>query len=465
MEGSRARSPASTTSAGRSIGTSKRSASSSGEPLDFEKEVAPWLGEDAGIFLTEYDGDDFNGTGIAVEVTDTGEAQDFIDERVQETLDGKPEDASYEGVDYKVDSGDGSAIGVVGNFVVYGSTEDVFKEAVDASDGESLADVGAYTSIASASPEGSFADAYVDIGGLIEESGSNVDPQTRQFFEAAGYELDEATALLSLVPGSDSLEVDLASKLGDAEELVVAPPAEKLLGSMPADSLAALAGADFGQRLGKAIDGIDESGIPGQVPPGQLKNALKKAGIDLDKITSNLGDAAVFATGSSRDTLGGAAVIETKNSNEATNTVSNIGLLLRANGTPGVTAVTGKASGFSVRNSDLGKKPLVVAAEGERIAVGYGLAETISGLASGSGATLSDQPAYKEAVAALGGTPISGFADGPAALRLAEGLVPGDEQEKLAELKPYLAKIAYLAIGADTEGDLAKARLVVGLAE
>ena len=293
-------------------------------------------------------------------------------------------------------------------------------------DGESLADVGAYTSIASASPQGSFADAYVDIGGLIEESGSNVDPQTRQFFEAAGYELDEATALLSLVPGSDSLEVDLASKLGDAEELVVAPPAEKLLGSMPADSLAALAGADFGQRLGKAIDGIDESGIQGQVPPGQLKNALKKAGIDLDKITSNLGDAAVFATGSSRDTLGGAAVIETKNSNEATNTVSNIGLLLRANGTPGVTAVTGKASGFSVRNSDLGKKPLVVAAEGERIAVGYGLAETISGLASGSGATLSDQPAYKEAVAALGGTPISGFADGPAALRLAEGLVPGD---------------------------------------
>ena len=66
-------------------------------------------------------------------------------------------------------------------------------------------------------------------------------------------------------------------------------------------------------------------------------------------------------------------MLTTENAKEATNTVANIGLLLRATGTPGVTAISGKASGFSVRSAELGAKPLVVAAEGERIAISYGL--------------------------------------------------------------------------------------------
>ena len=48
-------------------------------------------------------------------------------------------------------------------------------------------------------------------------------------------------------------------------------------------------------------------------------------------------------------------MLTTKGSKEATNTVSNIGLLLRASGTPGITAIGGKASGFSIRGSDLGR--------------------------------------------------------------------------------------------------------------
>src|SRR6476619_3988692 len=77
----------------------EQSALSSDEPLDFEKEVQPWLGESAGVFLTEFDGNDFEGGGFAIEVTDTGEAQDFIDER-SESEEPKAKDESYEGVDY-----------------------------------------------------------------------------------------------------------------------------------------------------------------------------------------------------------------------------------------------------------------------------------------------------------------------------------------------------------------------------
>ncbi len=83
-------------------------------------------------------------------------------------------------------------------------------------------------------------------------------------------------------------------------------------------------------------------------------------------------------------------------------------------------------------------------------------------MATGSSDTLADSPAYKEAVAALGSTPISGFVDGPAALHLASALVPpGEEGFQMA--KPYLTKIDYVAIGAGTSGDLATAKLIAGI--
>jgi hypothetical protein len=436
----------------------------SDEPLDFDKEVQPWLGEKAGIFLTEYDGGDFEGVGFAIETTETGEAQDFIDKRV-ESGSGEFEDESYEGVDYKFDSSDETSLGIVGNFIVATKDKATFEAAVDASDGESLAEVDNYTSIAPSSPESSLANVFVDVGGLIESAGSEVDPDALKLFEATGVDVENSSALLSLVPGSDNLEIDVAAKLGGkAEESVPTEDAAALLGSMPANSIAAVAAGDLGASASEAIDTIDEEGIPGQVPPNQLKSTMKKAGIDIDKIAGNLGDAAVFVEGRTRATLGGALVIEAKDPTEAKNTVANIGTLIRANGTPGVTAVGGEASGFSVHSDGLGQKPLVVAAKGERIAVGYGLPATVAGLDSESGATLAKTKAYNEALNSLGSTPITGFAAGAPALRLAEGLLTdSDEKEELEELAPYLSKVPFLAIGSETKGDVVQAKLILGV--
>ncbi|HEX8689967.1 MAG TPA: hypothetical protein VF729_06975, partial [Solirubrobacterales bacterium] len=111
---------------------------------------------------------------------------------------------------------------------------------------------------------------------------------------------------------------------------------------------------------------------------------------------------------------------------------------------------------------DLGDKPLVVAAEEGRLAIGYGLPGTLAGLAAGSGRTLSDTAAYKAAVSALGDTPIGGFADGPAALRLADSMIsPSDED--FEEAKRYLRSIEFLALGSVGDGDLATAKLIIGL--
>ena len=111
-------------------------------------------------------------------------------------------------------------------------------------------------------------------------------------------------------------------------------------------------------------------------------------------------------------------MLDTDNADQAKATVANIGLLLRSTGTPGITKVTEGATGFSIRSPDLGRQPVVVVAKGSRIAIGYGLASTLSSFQEAN-KTLADSTPYKEALGALGDTPIVIYVDGPSALNLA----------------------------------------------
>jgi hypothetical protein len=44
----------------------ENSASEDDEEFDYEKEVEPWLGEEGGLFLQEYEDEDFEGYGAAI---------------------------------------------------------------------------------------------------------------------------------------------------------------------------------------------------------------------------------------------------------------------------------------------------------------------------------------------------------------------------------------------------------------
>jgi hypothetical protein len=438
------------------VSKAEEAANSSGKPLDFEKEIQPWLGEQAGMYLEGYDGNEFHGYGIAIEATDSGAAEEFVEDHSKSEGGEKYEEGSYEGVDYVLNKHEETVIGVFGGFLVVAENLKSFKAMVTASKGESLADAANYGEATTEAPESSLANVYVDIGGLIEESGGAIDPEAKNFLDSIGIQAEEATALASVIPGSDQIEIDVSSTLSGEN-----PPsgdASELLGELPSGSVAAIATANFGDRFAKSIDQLDAHGIPGQIAPHELKKTMKAAGIDLEKIAATIGNFGVFAEGTSESNLGGAAIFEVKSASEAKNTVANIGLLLRAAKTPGVTAISGKYAGFSVHNSDLGSKPLVVATAGQRVAVAYGLPALAKAFASG--ATLSGDATYKEAVKVLGSTPISGFVDGPAAVHLASSLVPADKKSGFNEAKPYLGKIDFIAIGSGSAGDKSTAKLI-----
>ena len=440
------------------VGEIEASASEDGEEFDYEKEVEPWLGEQGGIFLQDYEEDDFEGYGAAIQTTDEDAARDFVNEKIKADEE-TSKDGSYEGVDFKVQE-DETTIGVFDGLVVFAEDEAIFESMVDASDGENLADAGPYSDAISEVPDESVADVYVDIGGLIKEAGGEIDEETELFLDSVGIEPNEATAVASLVPGSDQVEIDLSTNLSGDN-----PPggdASELLGSLPATSVGAFAAAEFGKRFNEGIDQIDEQGIPSEgIPPHKLKKTLKEAGVDLESIAGSIGDVGAYVTGNSEKTLGGALVLDAEDADQAKNTVSNLGLFIRSTGTPGVTAVNGEASGFSIRSPELGRQPVVVVAKGNRIAIGYGLASTLAGFDE-KGKTLSDSPAYKEALDGLGGTPITAFVDGPAALKLAKAMVPPGEEEFEAAQR-YLKKIDYLALGSEASDELATAKLILGV--
>jgi hypothetical protein len=427
-----------------------------GEGADFDKEIEPWLGEQAGISLQEFDGEDFGGYVVAIASTDTGATQEFIDGNAEDVV----REGSYEGTDFKVEDDD-TVVGVVGDFLVVAETEKAFKAAVDADSEESLADQDAYTSATDAAPEESLADVFVDVGNMIEESGGQIDPEAQQLLEASGIEAKEGFAIASLVPAANRIEIEVATNLvGDN-----APTADasQLLGSLPGGSFAAFAATDFGASLSQAIDTIDQEGIDGEIEPNEFKDALKANGIDLDKLTSGVGDLGVFAQGNTEQNLTGALVLTTKDAKEATNTVANIGMLMRASNAPGITALSGDAAGFSIRDPELGSQPLVVAAKGDKIAISYGLAASAQALSAGKGATLAENPTYKAAGEALGDVPLSGFVSGPATLALVGNMLSPEESAELDELRPFLDKVEYLAIGTGTSGDLATSKLVLGI--
>ena len=127
--------------------------SSSDGDVNFDADVKPWLGQDAGVFVQfdpaaltdsvpgadgltsltsettdfttgepstmDYGDADAQTFGLVVQTTDTDAAQSFIDKQAES--DGGSTDGEYEGFSYKVSKDDGTTVGIVDDNLVIGS--------------------------------------------------------------------------------------------------------------------------------------------------------------------------------------------------------------------------------------------------------------------------------------------------------------------------------------------------------
>ena len=111
--------------------------------------------------------------------------------------------------------------------------------------------------------------------------------------------------------------------------------------------MAGFASAEFGKSFGEGIERLYERGSPARSNPANSKATLAQVGINLEKSPNRWATPpaspkarAPQTSAPPRDRIDDAA--------EAKNTISNVGLLLRAAGTKGVTAIGGELAGFSV---------------------------------------------------------------------------------------------------------------------
>src|SRR4051794_38818298 len=131
---------------------------SDGPATSYDKDIAPWLGQKAAVWVAGVDRAK-PGYVVLVAAKDKDKAQAAIDKGAKSEKGVK--ERSYKGVDYQVD-GDGVAAGIVGDFVAIG-TEPEFKRTVAAEDGDSLADEKRFKSAIDDLDDDRIGSFYVDL--------------------------------------------------------------------------------------------------------------------------------------------------------------------------------------------------------------------------------------------------------------------------------------------------------------
>jgi Protein of unknown function (DUF3352) len=418
--------------------------------VTYSEDLEPWLGEHAGLFFTSFSEPD---GALVVEVAEQAAAAEAVD-KMQAAEQSEIRDESYNGVDYELDE-DETAVGFIEDFLVAG-TETGLRDAVDASQGDSLADDDAFQDELETAPTGSVATLYADVPAVLDrlvEEGEITERQRAAAEEQVGDALTQP-AVAALTAAEDNLAVQAALGAGDSS----APEESPLLRELPGDSWAAFAGDDFGEELTQAFERQGLSELPGF---GAFNARLRSLlGVDLTGLTGWIGDVGGYASGTSIFGLGGALILETTDETESANALGAIGRALARNPSLRIEPPSGDEPGFTVSPSDA---PVQIVVEQRQGRVVAGLGDSSVDAVLEPAETLADSDVFGAATGALGDDYAAGFLlDFEPVLELLEGVGADDDPEYQAA-KPYLDHLDYVVIGAGGEDDRYVTRLVLGL--
>ena len=425
--------------------------------VTYEQDIAPWLGERAGLFFTDLGDDAQPDFSLIFTVTDEAAAQETVDKLNEADTSSRTEE-TYEGVSYSLDDED-SAVGFIDEFLVIGSMA-TFEAAVDASAGESLADTDAYTELIDLAVADRLGSAYIDTPALIDEleasgtlSGEAVDPVLGQLGA-----LGEAPLLASAGLSADELSFELAGAASDAG----AQLGSALLEQLPADSWLALAGGDVGGAISAAAAGLAggaELGGAGDVA-GALEGGL---GIDLAEDFGWIGDAAAFVTGSSVLSIGAGIVADTTDVAASAASLQKLSDSLASGGNVDVTPTEGEV-GFRLSLPDLPIGAEIVQRGDQVLAAGG--STTVEDLASPETGGLTGSEDFQRAQDALGEDfEVGAFLNFVELVRLIDELPNATTDPGLADVRNVLDTLDYVVFGARRDGDTAVLGGVLGLGE
>ncbi len=487
-------------------------------PLQYGREVAPWLGPHAALFLASVDASTggkisqllpvligsltgagakqaswpFSAAGLqgalVLDTSDAGKAREFLDSQATHA---GAHSASYRGVAYQ-QTASGVAFALVDRFAVIGSESGVHGVIDTTLGGASLALSTGYSELAKEAPAGELGHIYTDPAlyrappqGLTALLGT---------LEGAG------PANLSLVPSASSVTLDVDTLAatpasGSGGLLFSGAEATKALGELPAESWLALGVGSVGGTLStdvKALEGLASLGSSlgtssAASKPAESTGSVVVRGLSVKSVLKGLltplaimgadtpaakqafaswiGPVGLFAAGSGLLELEGGFVIDSKNAAASRAAVPALLASLERTGASGQIQSTPGAEA-SATASVKGLPLLLVIAAGHDAAgqakFVVGLGQSSVGAALSAAKLLSGSSSYQAASAGLGGAQPGLIVNVPTVLALLEGAGLA-EDPTISGLTPFLRGITTVYGGDQTLGSVKRFKLVLGL--
>jgi hypothetical protein len=479
--------------------------------LEFARDIAPWLGPHAGVFLTSLrsasalpsqleqgllggssSGGFAFGTGatqgaLVLDTTDTSKARSFLDGQAAKA---GARSTSYDGVSYELSSG-GVAFGMVDRFAVIGSESglhDVIETARGS--GSALAHSSSYAKLLAAAPSDALAHIYSNPPSTAPASTSSEGGLSSLLRVLGG----ARQANVSLVASAGSLALDADTLAANADSTSEAgglmdpdPEGAQALGELPGESWLAIGLGHVGTTLdqdAQDIQGLASLGstLGGGAPEStagiSITGLLQGLITPLRVLGSNtalahrdfaswMGSAGIFASGASLLELKAAVSIASKNPALSRAAVAELaGQLRKAGASTSPVSIPGTEAAVGVRITGL---PIILDIAVGRASNGQtkfvlGVAEASVETALNPPSTLAATVPRAAAAASLGEdiqpSLIVGF---PTFIGLLEG-VGLIEAPSIAKLVPYLRSATTLTAGGrELSGGVDRLRLVVGL--
>lgn len=439
---------------GKIVSLIEGQAKADGHPFNYKQDVAPWLGEQAGIFFTDLTDNAQKGAAV-IETTNPGAALAFA-RKVSGATATTPAPQTYNGASYQAEPDDPTTVfGAVGDFLVTGDVEG-FKAAVDADKGDSLGDNSDFKDSLDQLPSDRLGTFYTVPKTLIDALGPDqIDQQSQAAIEkTAGESLDKPVSG-ALTASADTFDMQFVG--GDNG---VETPESSLIGDVPADSWLALGVGNLGDTAKRTINQLKEQGVP-NLEQG-LAQVEQATGASIDQLTNALGDAVVYVRGESENTLNGALVIQTKDPDLTGRLLSQLQTLVQlgSKGTTKPLQLGGGGTGFQINDPTQTPQPVEIAEQGDKIVIGYGAGSAAQSLAPPQ--ALGDSPTFSSAKGQVSALGTDFFLDFPTVFNLAEA--QGAKSDPgYAQAKPYIAALRYLVSGSGTKGDQAELKAVVSL--
>jgi hypothetical protein len=430
--------------AGKIIDQIDKQKTATGQPVNYQTDIAPWIGQKAGVFFTAL-GETSKGSSV-IETTNPSAALAFA-QKANGTS-GQPK--TVDGVSVQTAQDPTTAYATVGDFLLVGDETGV-EAAIQADKGDSLGDDSDFKDSVGDLPDDRLGTFYTVPKTFIDSFGTQFDAASKAAIEkSAGENLDQPVAGAVTADG-DSVQLEATGGNQGVET-----PESSLIGDVPAQSWLALGIGNLGDSVKKSLEQLKT-----QLPnfDANLQQVEGLTGSSIDDLTNALGDGVIYVQGTTQSTLTGALIVQTKNPSLTNRLLTQLGSLLQQGGSAKQLQLSGGGTGLQFSDSSL-PQPVEIAQQGDKLVIGYGAGSAEASLTPAQ--TLSDSPTFTKAHDQISSLGTDLFVDLQPIFALAESS-GAKSDPSYVQAKPYLDALSYVVTGSGSSGDKADFKAVLGL--